>query len=241
MKRAIPKIAELSLRSMSVRVQSTLMAVLLALPFLLSAVPGQAPRDNLNATLNQLRTSVVDLKNNVQNHETEIRTFEEKLHTQESSFEALREQLVAASEELHVLTKNNSVNLESKVASLDTGLNGLVADVRQMKTQANDTVTVISQYKQKLGEIEKLIDAQNQHMAQLEAALKSMMAVIQGSSDASPSSQSVTLSGNTYKVQPGDTLDKIAKKHNVSLKALKDANQLANDRIIVGQNLKIPQ
>lgn len=45
----------------------------------------------------------------------------------------------------------------------------------------------------------------------------------------------------TYIVQPDDTLSGIAAKYNLSTKALKDFNQLKNDLIRIGQELKIPR
>lgn len=43
----------------------------------------------------------------------------------------------------------------------------------------------------------------------------------------------------TYRVKSGDTLGKIAAKHKVSVNRLKTLNGLKNDRIYVGQRLKI--
>jgi len=43
-----------------------------------------------------------------------------------------------------------------------------------------------------------------------------------------------------YFVKSGDTLSHIAKSHNVTIKALKSANELGTDRIVVGEKLKIP-
>jgi LysM repeat protein len=47
------------------------------------------------------------------------------------------------------------------------------------------------------------------------------------------------MDGN-YKVRPGDTLFKIAKRHSVTVSDLKSRNNLRNDRIVVGQTLTIP-
>jgi LysM repeat protein len=44
-----------------------------------------------------------------------------------------------------------------------------------------------------------------------------------------------------YVVKPGDTLSRIAKTHGTTVKALKTANNLENDRIVVGAKLKIPE
>jgi LysM repeat protein len=47
-------------------------------------------------------------------------------------------------------------------------------------------------------------------------------------------------SGESYTVKTGDTLGKIAKRHGMSLKALKAANNLTTDHIKVGDKLSIP-
>ena len=43
-----------------------------------------------------------------------------------------------------------------------------------------------------------------------------------------------------YVVKSGDTLSRIAKTHGTTVKALKSANSLEGDRIVVGAKLKIP-
>ncbi len=44
----------------------------------------------------------------------------------------------------------------------------------------------------------------------------------------------------TYVVQSGDSLSKVAAKHGVSVAALREANALKSDKIMVGQKLTIP-
>lgn len=46
--------------------------------------------------------------------------------------------------------------------------------------------------------------------------------------------------GKEYMVKPGDSLSKIAKEYKTTVKALKEANALTSDRIIVGQKLIVP-
>lgn len=58
---------------------------------------------------------------------------------------------------------------------------------------------------------------------------------------AGASEDSATTGATTaYTVKGGDTLAKIAKKHGTTVKALRSANNLSNDKINVGQKLKIP-
>jgi LysM repeat protein len=53
---------------------------------------------------------------------------------------------------------------------------------------------------------------------------------------AAPARHPVTV----YEVKAGDTLTQIARTHGVSVRALKAANGLSGDRIVVGDKLKIP-
>ena len=46
--------------------------------------------------------------------------------------------------------------------------------------------------------------------------------------------------GQTYKVQSGDTLSRIATRFGTSVKAIRRENNLKTERILVGQSLKIP-
>jgi len=57
---------------------------------------------------------------------------------------------------------------------------------------------------------------------------------------ASPSAGSPT-KASLYTVKSGDTLIRIAKTHGITVKALKSANNLESDRIVVGAKLRIPE
>jgi len=56
----------------------------------------------------------------------------------------------------------------------------------------------------------------------------------------SKNKSSKSSSTTTYTVRKGDTLDKIARRHGVTVKQIKQANGLKRDRIDIGQKLKIP-
>lgn len=213
--------------------------------------PTQA--DDINTIIKQMRTSISDLKNEVRNHESEIRMFEERLHNQENSNESMRQQLSDDFQSQKDFSKTVQVSIQTKLDNIEIRLGstevqlenlsqastGLMNDLRQIRSQANDSIVVLGQYKQKLSEIEELINSQNQHIANLELALQSIMELFQ-SKQAATSQQKTNEGGKIYKVQPGDSLEKIARANHISIQQLKDYNQLTNDRINVGQILKIP-
>ena len=60
------------------------------------------------------------------------------------------------------------------------------------------------------------------------------------SSKTSAENETTASQEQTYDVVEGDTLNKIAEKHGVTVEALKAANELTDDNIFVGQTLKIP-
>lgn len=256
MKKDGQKIVGVSLRFMNARWMQLIIACLL---FFVPARGWTAPQqyansrsaaDDINVLIRQLKTGFADLRNDVRNHEVEIRTFESKLHNQESSFDHLRQQIVDDVQSQKDFVRASTVNLDGKIVSLEqslknleTVLNGVVADLRQMKGQANDSVGVLSQYRQKITELESQLDIQKQQMTNFEMALNSMLEVFQARENAREISNKANESSKVYKVQPGDTLEKIAKSQGVTLQALRDANNLSkdNNRIIVNQVLILPR
>lgn len=46
--------------------------------------------------------------------------------------------------------------------------------------------------------------------------------------------------GKVYSVEKGDTLIRIARRNGITLRALREANELRSDMILIGQKLKIP-
>jgi LysM repeat protein len=193
--------------------------------------------------LREIRDSLEDLKHEVRNHESEIRMYEEKLSTMESSIDTLRQQM-SDSQQVHKdILKETSTNSEMKVNGLDSTVKGMVADLRQLKGHANDSATALGQYKTKLLEMEKIMDAQSQNIENLQAALKSMMDAMQVRSSGTVVANSANAESSgmrTYRVRSGDSLEKIARSQGTTISAIKDANNMVNDKIIVGQNLRIP-
>ena len=55
-----------------------------------------------------------------------------------------------------------------------------------------------------------------------------------------PSSKKATPSSSNYVVVKGDSLSRIAKRHNITVASLKSANSLRSDNIGIGQKLSIP-
>ncbi len=222
-----------------------LFALLVTLPGgVYSAGKRYSYQEDQATQLNEIRDGVDDLRHEVNNHESEIRTFEHKLENLDGRLDSLLEQIETNSRTHKDMLKGETGNLEERLAALESLNKGIVSDLKMLKTHANDSAIVIGQYKQKLVELEKIIESQNKSLDALQGAIQSLAEAMQvkASGSSSVALRDDSYSGRTYKVKPGDTLDKIAKAHQTTIQAIRDANNLSKDKdkIVVGQTLKIP-
>lgn len=236
---------------MNVKRLFTLGVIPLLLPIVcLSALP-PSRLEELQTSMRQIKMTLSDLKHEVNNHENEIRIFEAKLQNQDSNLESLRQEWNERVQSQNQSTRAYTLQIESKLEATDQMINGMITDMRQIKTQANDSVETLSKYQQKFLGLEKILTIQEQHIKALESDIKTLESALQSivealqSKGTSERSFEKTYEGyRIHKVQAGDTLEKIARTYHVSLQALRDLNQLNQDRnpdrIYVGQTLKIP-
>ena len=186
--------------------------------------PSQNPQDSLRLQ--------------VGNHEIEIRTFEHKLESFQSILESVQEQLQDTASLQKEQIKGASGALEMKINSLESVVKGLVADLQQLKTHANESSAAFQGYKKALLDHEQRFKVQNQNIENLSAALQTILDALQIKTDAPVISDS---SVKTYKIKNGDSLDKIAKATGVSVKELMRINHLSSDKIVVGKTLKLAE
>lgn len=201
----------------------------------LEAAPKRYNDDQAATAMREMRAMLDDLRHEVGNHEIEIKTYDEKLRNIETIVDSFRQQSSDTAQAHKDALKDSSVSLESKINSLEATTKGLVADLKQFQSHTNETASTLAQYKHKLAELEKILEIQNQNLDSLQTALRSLTDALQVKSSPLASS-----SAKTYKVAPGDSLEKIARKNLTTIQTIKELNGLTNDKIIVGQTLKMP-
>lgn len=178
----------------------------------------------------------VKMRHELTNHESEIRMIEEKLNNHEETLDALRQTLLD-NDELHKnLLKDNNSNLSGKVEALEAKVRGLASDFGVLKTHANDSTVILGQYKQKIHDLEKILEAQRNQLSHLETAMRSLTDLIQVKESLTEPSEEQKI----YRVQSGDTLEKIARNQRTTIQALREKNHLTHDKIFIGQKLVIP-
>lgn len=171
-----------------------------------------------------VQESLGELRHDVDNHEAEIRQLEERLTTQEMVVDTFRGQLKETRENEKELFKGQAAIAEIKIASLETDFSRMTADIQELKTSYNESSKAFAHYQLKIEMLEK-------NIGHLQTALQSILAAIQGDEVKS------TDEAFRYQVKNGDSLEKIAKRHQTTVQKIKEINSLKSDRIFVGQQL----
>lgn len=192
-------------------------------------------KHQMEMTVHEIQTNIDDLKHDLHSMQAEFQILDGKVASENSGKRQVREDFVeSVQNKIDFLTKEIG-SLSTRFSSLEKKQENLITDLKKISSHANETSMAISQYKDRMGEIEKEVTA-NQHrlddIAKLKTTLDSVAKSLKNSKN-EPFSTS-------YRVKPGDSLKKIAKSNKVSVEDIKKANNLEHDLIVVGQELFLP-
>lgn len=110
--------------------------------------------------------------------------------------------------------------IQAKGKTPDSRIHQLAAEIVQMKE-------AVGKSESRLSKLEQTLTQQDQNLGNMQAALNAVLEALE---------IKVT---DVYEVRSGDSLEKIARRHKMSLKQLKELNNLKSDRIHVGQKLRV--
>ncbi|MCE5319248.1 MAG: LysM peptidoglycan-binding domain-containing protein [Parachlamydia sp.] len=195
-------------------------------------------QEETSATLREVLVALDDLRHEVRNHETEIRTYEEKTRNLEEIIDSLRKQVGDGLQAMRDSLKNHSAALDAKIASQESAAKGLTTN---LQSHASDSAAALTDYKKRILDLEKTIDIQSRNIENLQLALKSMTEALQVKDPVQEVSKDVKPTDKVYRVKPGDSLDKIARQNQTTVKKIKELNGLARDQINIGQKLYMPE
>lgn len=164
----------------------------------------------------EMRIEIADLKHMLSSMQVEVTILEEKLKKLETlnKESQLGQQIVA---------------LEKKIQQFQRMQEQASSDLQQLRTHANETSQTFRSFAQE-------IQSQNQRFEEI-AKLKATLSLLSKTINSEPAHP---IGVTTHRVKSGETLEKIARQHHTTVAELKRLNQLDNDRIIIGQELKLP-
>lgn len=180
-------------------------------------------------SLHEVQTNLDDLRHDIHCFQTELQILEGRILSHENALATLgldkqQERIDQLATQLQVLEKH----LEAE----EKGKSKAGAEVKQLTSHANETTAALSQFKERILEIEHELLEQNRRFEELgkvKGNLEALVKTLKGVPDS-----------KLYRVSQGDTLEKIARNHETTVEKLKQLNKLENDFIAIGQQLKIP-
>lgn len=205
----------------------------LFLPFTLMAAPPSAPAYSQQPW----RDSLSFLQNESRNHEAQINSIEQRLENHEGAWELLREQLNQLRSQCDLLQQGCDRWQKSSAAE-ETPSKAVQLEIKQLRDHQNEMVQAIGQLQQQQSQFSKLLAEQRSAVDALKQATLALTELLQG--EESKEAATSKSGEKYYKVQSGDSLEKVARSQNTTIEKLKKLNNISSDRIFIGQKLRLP-
>jgi LysM repeat protein len=190
---------------------------------------GSSPKEEkhqLELTLHRIRTDLEEIKHDMTSYQMQLQILEGKITAGDDLIAAVKERLQETQKSAWNQIEYQISLLEKKSKTIEVQNETLASHLGQLQQYAADTTKALTQYKEKIKDLEKIVSLNQESIEQIK--LKK-------------SSQPKTdRPFKTYVVRPGDSLEKIARIHETSTEDIKKLNQLSHDLIIVGQELIVP-
>lgn len=186
----------------------------------------------LELMMREMQTNTDDLRHSVSRLQTELQILDGRIKTYEHALAIFKQQDLEKQQEKLDLLVSQVELLEKSCSQLLRVHEGESQESRKLVLHANETTIALSQFKSRLGEIEKELQTQKrgaEELAKMKTRFEALAKHLHIAEDC-----------KMYKVRPGDTLEKIARFHKTSVERIKQINQLDHDLIVVGQEILVP-
>lgn len=177
-----------------------------------------------NPELDELRIELDDLKHALKTTQVELTLLDERLKKQNTALSMQDKET------------NGSALCSAQINALGKKVTGLE---KMVEKAANDLRTLSAASTQTLAKIQTLEQGLSSHDKRLDEVvkLKGTLTTISKAISQRPETVSSTKS---YRVKAGDSLEKIARNNHVSVESIRKINHLSNDKIVIGQELRLP-
>jgi chromosome segregation ATPase len=182
-------------------------------------------------TIHEVQTNLDDLRHDTNCFSTEIQILDGRMKSFENALASLKQQEIEKQQSRLDQLGHQLLSLERKWTAFEKKQDAGKEGMESLSSHAKETNMALSQFKNRIEELETEILSQNRRLEAL-SKLKTNIETL---------TKALKSEGQKiYKVRPGDNLEKIAKIHKTDVSTLKQINQLQQDLIVVDQELKIP-
>ncbi|MDR2540094.1 MAG: LysM peptidoglycan-binding domain-containing protein [Chlamydiales bacterium] len=158
----------------------------------------------------ELQLEIANLKHQIRTFEVDMQLMEEKINAQKPS------------------DPMDCMALQSRMQMQENIIDTLSSEIKTLKKDTQQLLEHLNKINTQLITHEKGL----QNVSELKNVLADLLKKIHSST--------IKTGVKSYKVQAGDSLEKIAKLHHISVEGLKANNKLIKDTIFPGQELQIP-
>jgi LysM repeat protein len=189
-------------------------------------------KHQVELSMHEMQTSIDDLRHDLNCYQTELQILDGRIKYYENALTGLKQQdLEKVDSKINALSQQIAA-LEKKSSQSDQIRENGVQDLQQLTAHANETTAALTQFKNRINELEQELAAHSRHFEEI--------AKLKGHFEGLSKQFKETASKKTYQVRAGDTIEKIARFHQTTAERIKKANDLKQDLIVVGQELVIP-
>ncbi len=191
-------------------------------------------RHQTELTLHKVQTNIDDLRHDLNCFQTDLQIVDGKIKKQEKTFDGIKQEQIAEYRVKIDALGEKLKSLEAKIASFEKKQEASFSDIKVLSQHATETSASLVQYKNTINELEKNFVVHAQRLEEIKKLKQTL--------DAIALSLKIDSSAYvSYKVKPGDSLEKIARTFKTNVDYLKKINNLDQDLIVVGQELKVPE
>lgn len=176
------------------------------------------------------------LSHRLQTCETEVEMLKNSISTQEQAREALEKEVSGLLKATRESLADTRQGTSQRQKTFDATLEKLTQDLKQLKSHSNELSSTLNDLAKTVQGIKESERAQGQAIKELEQAMRALTLAMGGKPSGKQSADEKTIS---YTVKNGDSLEKIARAHGMTISEVKELNSLKNDTIRAGQELLV--
>jgi LysM repeat protein len=167
--------------------------------------------------------------------EIELEMLKNSISTQEQARESLEREVSGLLKATRESMKETRESTSTKQSNIDKALEKVTQDCKQLKNHSNELSKVVNDLSKTVQGMKESSQQQAQAIRELEQALRTITLAM----GAKPPKVASSDKGSSYIVKNGDSLEKIARAHGMTLNEIKDLNGLKQSKIHPGQELRV--